>query len=192
MSATAERLTANTAMRTKRIALTPLDPRYAGALFALLNDWDVVRMLSEVPWPLRFEDVQTFLASEHEAADDFVILNGDDPIGVCAVKKPGSGEPPRKMPRLGYWIGKRHWGKGYATEAIGVLVERPFAAHPSAERVGAGVFHDNPASRRVLEKLGFSAVASKPAMSRSRGGMVETVDMQITLAEWMASKARRQ
>jgi [ribosomal protein S5]-alanine N-acetyltransferase len=194
----------NPAMRSARIVLAPLDPCHAQGLFELLNDWNVVRMLSEVPWPLRYEDVETFLNSEHLNTDDFVILANLDPeargvfegevfhpIGVCGVKKPGSSEPPRKMPRLGYWIGRPHWGRGFGTEAVAELVDRAFRSYPH-DRVGAGVFSENAASQRVLAKLGFTAKRSKMVTSRSRGGEVEAVDMQITRAEWEAAKARRQ
>ena len=186
------------------IILAPLDVCYAEGLFAHLNDWDVVRMLSEVPWPLRYEDVETFLSSEHPTTDDFVILANLDaqvgealdrevfhPIGVCGVKRPGSSEPPRRMPRLGYWIGRPHWGQGFGTEAVAELVDRAFRMYPH-DRVGAGVFKENASSQRVLAKLGFTAKGSKMVTSRSRGCEVETVDMQVTRAEWEAAKARRQ
>jgi RimJ/RimL family protein N-acetyltransferase len=189
-------------MRRGRIILAPLDPCYSAGLFELLNDWDVVRMLSEVPWPLRFEDVETFLRSEHETSDDFVILAVVDPmargalggevfrpIGVCGVKKPRSGEPPRTMPRLGYWIGKSYWGQGFGTEAVAELAERAFRTYPH-DRIGAGVFCENTASQRVLRKLGFKAVGTKTVESRSREEAVEVIDMQITRAEWQAARAR--
>ena len=192
------------AIRYARIVLAPLDSCYAQGLFELLDDWDVVRMLSEVPWPLRYEDVETFLSSEHPNTDDFVILASLDvkrrndfggeifrAIGVCGIKRPGTSEPPRKMPRLGYWIGRPHWGRGFGTEAVAELVDRTFRMYPH-DRVGAGVFKENAASQRVLAKLGFTAKGSKMVTSRSRGGEVEAVDMQITRAEWEAARARRQ
>lgn len=234
-AAKARELSTDAAIRTARLSLVPPSVEHAPALYTLLNDWDVVRNLSEVPWPLRYEDVANFLASMPSVStDDFVVLapapidshsdhlilrgisdtvgnaSTEDregtacfeaplrgtpqhqgrgvklvPIGVVAVKKPGSGEPPRKMPRLGYWIGKRYWGSGYGTEAIGALVDYAFRTF-SNELVGAGIFHDNPASRRVLEKLGFSAVGAKTAKSRSRGVEVETIDVQITRSAWDA------
>jgi len=187
----ARELLTDAAIRTARLSLVPPLVEHAPVLYPLLNDWDVLKNLSEVPWPLRYEDVANFLASmPNTSADDFVLFSEDSPIGVVAVKKPGSGDPPRKMPRLGYWIGKRYWGRGYGTEAIGALVDYAFRTY-SNERVGAGIFHDNPASRRVLEKLGFSAVGAKTAISRSRDGEVATIDMQITRAEWAYTKARR-
>jgi 8-oxo-dGTP diphosphatase len=190
LMAASDRAEIDVAMRTPRLVLSALDPRYAAPLFELLNDWDVVRMLAEVPWPLGYVDVETFLRRYPVGTDAFVILGDVGPIGVASFKRPGSGEPPRTMPRLGYWIGRRYWGQGLGTEAVGALVDHAFRAC-SGDRVGAGVFVDNPASRRLLEKLGLSAVGRKTATSRSRGGMVDTIDMQITRAEW-ASRARRQ
>ena len=177
-------------MRATRLALSPLAGEQAPALFELLNDWEVVRMLSDVPWPLRFEDVRSFLESKHAATEDFIVMADAAPIGVMGIKRPGSGEPPRKMPRLGYWIGRRYWGQGYATEAVSMLVERAFQRHPH-DRVGAGIFQDNPRSQRVLEKLGFTPAGTKTTPSRSRGADVPAIDMQITRAEWAARRARQ-
>lgn len=179
-------------LRTPRLALAPLCPGYAAPLFELLNDWDVVKNLAEVPWPLRLEDTVRFIASlPSPSTDDFAILAASGPIGVVTVKKPGSGNPPRKMPRLGYWIGRKYWGQGYGTEAVGALVDYAFRTYP-AERVGAGVFHDNAVSRALLEKLGFTARGPGSCTSRSRGGTVEIVDMQVTRNEWAEASARRQ
>jgi RimJ/RimL family protein N-acetyltransferase len=178
------------AMRTPRLAFTPLDPCFAPALFDLLNDWDVVRMLSVIPWPLYIEDVTKFLKGAHPDTEDFVLVGDPGPIGVVAVKRLGSGTPPRTMPRLGYWIGKKYWRQGYGTEAIGALVDHAFATY-AEDRVGAGVFHDNAASRRLLEKLGFSAVGIKTADCLARGKTMETVDMQVTRAEWARAESGR-
>ena len=174
---------------TARLVLEPLAPSsiaYTAPLFALLNDWEVAKMLAQVPWPLRYEDVSEFLAAQpNVSGDDFAVLGASGPIGVATVKRPGSGEPPRSMPRLGYWIGRKFWRQGFGGEAIGALVDFAFRTYPS-EKIGAGVFLDNIASRRLLEKLGFTDVGRNSIFSRSRGKDVETADMQITRAAWAA------
>jgi sugar/nucleoside kinase (ribokinase family)/RimJ/RimL family protein N-acetyltransferase len=54
---------------------------------------------------------------------------------------------------VGYWIGRDHWGKGIATQALSRLLEierkRPIHAHVVAHNLG---------SIRVLEKCGFAEV----------------------------------
>jgi RimJ/RimL family protein N-acetyltransferase len=94
------------------------------------------------------------------------------------------------MPRLGYWIGRSHWGRGYATEAVAALADYAFRTYPQ-DRIGAGVFEDNPASRRVLEKLGFSRAGGHMLQCRAREEAVAVEDMQTTRARWLARTRRR-
>ena len=58
---------------------------------------------------------------------------------------------------VGYWIGREHWGRGYATAAVGALLaidtERPLYAACAEHNVG---------SARVLEHCGFTYVGPEP------------------------------
>lgn len=55
---------------------------------------------------------------------------------------------------LGYWIGRRYAGRGYATAAVRAIVA--WACQDlNLHRVEAACVPDNAASRRVLEKSGF-------------------------------------
>ncbi|MDQ3870046.1 MAG: GNAT family N-acetyltransferase [Chloroflexota bacterium] len=56
---------------------------------------------------------------------------------------------------LGYWIGRRHWGRGFATEAAGAVVDYAFRV-VGLNRVEADYMTRNPASGRVMEKLGMA------------------------------------
>lgn len=55
---------------------------------------------------------------------------------------------------IGYSLGKRHNGRGYATEAVSLAVEFAFN-ELKLHRIEAGVMPDNIGSMRVLEKAGF-------------------------------------
>jgi RimJ/RimL family protein N-acetyltransferase len=181
-------------LTTRRLVLTPVAAAHARALHALINDWEVVRMLAELPWPIPPESVEAFAARQEQRAMDetaFTIFAADAPVGVCSVKHPGSGEHRRTMPRLGYWIGRPHWGQGYATEAIAALSGYAFERFPQATVIGAGVFIDNPASRRVLEKLGFERVRGYSYHCTARDEPVELDDMNLTRARWAAGAEER-
>ena len=54
---------------------------------------------------------------------------------------------------MGYFISPERWGRGYASEALGAAVEELFRM--GYERVTAGYFAENEASRRVMEKTGM-------------------------------------
>ena len=83
---------------------------------------------------------------------------------------------------LGYWITPDAWGRGYATEAAGAVLRAARAA--GVRRVTAGHFVDNPASGRVLRKLGFRPTGRiVPLYSRGRAAEAPTARHALDLAE---------
>jgi len=58
---------------------------------------------------------------------------------------------------LGYRLRQIAWGQGYATEGARALIRRGFT-EPGVRRVFATTYHDNRASRRVMEKAGLTFV----------------------------------
>ena len=81
---------------------------------------------------------------------------------------------------LGYWIGRSFWGRGYATEACSALIDIARALGlPSLE---GSHFIDNPASARVLDKLGFKSLGIvAPRLSCARGSEVPARLMRLEL-----------
>ena len=55
---------------------------------------------------------------------------------------------------LGYWIGKPYWNCGYATEAAKAMVAYGFREH-DLDLIYADYFNRNPASGRVMQKIGM-------------------------------------
>lgn len=74
---------------------------------------------------------------------------------VCCFTRDGLRE-------VGYWYGREHWGKGIATAAL-----RELLAEVRERPLYAVVVADHPASRRVLEKVGFSVAAKVPRTGTS-------------------------
>jgi ribosomal-protein-alanine N-acetyltransferase len=79
------------------------------------------------------------------------VLN-DHVIGSLAVWTKDSSN---RNGELGYTFHRAHWGKGYATEAVGELLRLGFNTL-KLERIGATCHPDNFGSIRVLEKSGFT------------------------------------
>jgi len=69
-------------------------------------------------------------------------------VGAC-----GMGRRPSGAVEMGYWIARPHWNQGFATEASRAVID--IARTLKLPRLEASHFVDNPASGRVLEKLGF-------------------------------------
>jgi RimJ/RimL family protein N-acetyltransferase len=166
--------------RTPRLLLRPGFPEDAPALAAAIADQAIVRNLSVVPWPYSLRDAEAFLASPRDPILPSLLIferTASEPrlVGSC-----GLGRRPSGAVEMGYWISRPHWGRGFATEACRSLIEiAGTLALPSLE---GSHFVDNPASGRVLEKLGFEAVGIiAPRMSCARGMEVPARMMRLRL-----------
>jgi [ribosomal protein S5]-alanine N-acetyltransferase len=75
----------------------------------------------------------------------------------------------RRTAEIGYWLAEPFWGREIATDAVHALVPVAFEKE-GIIRLEAGIFSDNPASMRVLEKCGFvrEAVHKKAIAKNSR------------------------
>jgi hypothetical protein len=70
---------------------------------------------------------------------------------------------------MGYWFGRPYWGQGFATEAGTAFVSEA----KNLGALNAGHFVDNPASGRVLSKVGFAYTGETlPMFSLGRGESV--------------------
>ena len=65
---------------------------------------------------------------------------------------------------VSYWLGKEFWGKGIATQALGLFLQE-VTTRPLAARVAK----DNQASIRVMEKNGFELTGDGKWFSNARG-----------------------
>ena len=155
-------------LETPRLHLRPPESVDGPALVALMGEWDVAKNLSRVPHPYGEDDARAFVARlEEDRAKGtefaFAILRKSDQalVGTCGVHLREKGF------ELGYAVGKRFWGQGFATEAAGEALAFAFR-NLRADEVEAGWFHDNPASGRVLEKLGFrhDSVGERDCLAR--------------------------
>ncbi|HEV3484138.1 MAG TPA: GNAT family N-acetyltransferase [Vicinamibacterales bacterium] len=99
-------------------------------------------------------------------------------------------EPPHNRAELGYWIGKPFWGRGYATEAAEAIIGFGFEAL-GLNKIHAAYFLNNPASARVIEKLGM-AYEGHLREHDLKWGVYEDIKVHAILArEWAARREQR-
>lgn len=169
-------------VRTQRLTLRPAWREDAAELAQAIGHEAVVRNLARAPWPYPVEAAESFVAS-FDASDEvkFLIFEHVDG-GIRLVGGMGVGALGDEPHELGYWITPSAWGRGYATEA-GAAVLRAARAR-GVRRVAAGHFLDNPASGRVLRKLGFRPTGKvQPLFSRARGVAVPAARFTLDLCE---------
>ena len=159
-------------------------------LLPLLNDIDVVKNLAPMPYPYTDGDYREFLQrydAERRAgtAQHYAVTRAMDGalIGMCYLSRsePGVWE-------LGYWYGKPYWRQGYATEAARAVMRFVFE-DLAALMITAGWLVDNPASGRVLEKLGFIAAGTMQRHCVGQGATVTSNRMLLTRDEFARKKA---
>lgn len=138
--------------RTDRLLLRPSWPEDASAIHAAIDDEAIVRNLARAPWPYTPWDAAQFAALEHgDMFPNFMLMLRTDGepklIGSC-----GLGELQGEA-ELGYWIARPFWGQGFAAEAARAVIG--IAKALGHRKLVSGHFTDNPASGRVLRKIGF-------------------------------------
>ena len=121
----------------------------------LLSDPDIVRMTASIPYPF-FPISAEFWIMAHRANWNrgisfgyAITKDGGDLMGIMDLFTNSDGDR-----EIGYWIGRPYWGNGYITEAAQALIDEAFSTF-DIPFIDAGYFYDNPASGRVLKKLGF-------------------------------------
>ncbi|KUI60871.1 putative N-acetyltransferase p20 [Cytospora mali] len=125
-------------------------------------------MRDTFPNPYTFQDAEYFItniASETTSAPlrpEGILLNyalclpsasGGEYIGGIGLKPLNDVEA--RTIEVGYWIGREHWGKGYATEAVGAFSRWAFETFPDVLRLEARVHEGNGGSEAVLRKAGY-------------------------------------
>ncbi len=174
--------------RTARLLLRPGWAEDAPALAKAIADEMIVRNLASAPWPFSLRDAEAFLAAPRDPVLPSLLIferTDGEPllVGSCGLGRRASGNV-----ELGYWIARPFWGRGFATEAGRQLVE--IARTLGLRRLEASHFLDNPASGRVLEKLGFRSTGLvAPRLSCARGEEIPARFFRLDLAQAEAAEA---
>jgi RimJ/RimL family protein N-acetyltransferase len=171
-------------LQSERLNLRPPGPFDVQDIAVWLGDFDVARMLVEVPHPYSEDDAEDFLARPPDGRHVFVIERRADGrfLGIVSLRPEDGGHA------MGYWLGKPYWGFGYASEAAGRMLAYAF------ERIGleslrAGWLFDNPASGHVLNKLGGRHNGSRLRYCAARKADVLCHDMLLTRAHFLSKRA---
>jgi len=146
-----------TPLQTERLTLRFYALSDIPALMPLIGAREVAATTLRIPHPYTESDAQHFIAGtqkEFSAGSGLrlgiVVRESDTLCGGVGLRI----EPDHRRAELGYWIGVPYWGKGYATEAARAVVEYGFGTL-RLHRIFASHFANNPASARVLRKIGM-------------------------------------
>ena len=141
---------------TERLVLRPFRSEDAPVVRDLAGAREVAANTLTIPHPYPEGEAERWIAGHASAfqAGDLVIFAITTEVdgltgAVGLMLDDGSG-----IAELGYWVGVPYWGRGYATEAATAVIEYGFR-DLALQRIWARAFARNPASSRVLEKIGM-------------------------------------
>jgi len=179
-------------VRTRRLHLRQPRESDAGRLYALFNNWEVMRWLSSPPWPYALADARAFVrlraSGEGGALGGAITLDGEL-IGFAGViVKPASTIQRERGYSLGYWLGEPWWGRGFMSEAVRALLTHVFATIPE-DTIYSGAFAGNAASLRIQEKLGFARDGEGMFFSNPHRKDVLHVNTRLSRARFAAVNA---
>ena len=138
-------------LETERLVMRAPRLGDAKAMAALANDRRIAENTRRIPHPYSRSDARDFIGAVNGANGEsafLITLRDETIIGACGIALQDG------APDVGYWLGVKSWGQGYATEAVRGLIDFAFT-ELNHEGLQGGARVTNPASRRVLEKCGF-------------------------------------
>jgi len=125
------------------------------ALVRHADDREVwINLRDRFPHPYTAADARAWLRLVEETTPEtnFAIAVEGEAVGGVGITL--NDDVFRRSAEIGYWLGRRFWGRGIATSVVAAMTDWAFT-HLDVCRLYAGVFEWNPASARVLERAGF-------------------------------------
>ena len=167
-------------LKTNRLTLRPLKLTDAAWFAGYAGAPEVARMTGSVTVGINemeaeFWIIRNLSRQDRGLAYPYVMMHGDNPIGMVDLFKRSEDS----ALEIGYSMAPDYWGLGFMYEACEAVIEEAKRTL-GATRIIAGVFIDNPASLRLLHKLGFTAARTHEQWF-SMGRMEKAKGVTLTL-----------
>jgi RimJ/RimL family protein N-acetyltransferase len=180
-------------LTTSRLRLRPFVAHDAAAVAAIAGDAEVSRYLLHVPFPYPAGLADEWIATHRDVWTQgggvtwaVTAATGGTLLGTASlrwVRRHDHAE-------LGYWLGRAHWGHGYALEAASCALDFAFTTLECA-RVFAQHLGGNERSARVLARLGMTAEGVRRAHIKKAGVYHDTYQFGLLRDEYLALNAPR-
>ena len=146
-------------LHTERLLLRPFTLADAPAVQRLLGTaHEIAATTASIPHPYLDGMAEQWIAARQTALEDgthvayaLIFREGGELIGSIGLHP----EAQHRRAELGYWVGVPFWGQGYCTEAAAEILRYGFG-ELDLHRMVARHFKRNPASGRVMQKIGMT------------------------------------
>ena len=182
-------------LETKRLVLRDLEDKDVKRLPELVNDLDVSRYLSVVPYPYRVKEAKWFIKhskekSKNKPRDDYtfgiILKETNELVGCIGLSDVNDWN---KKAELGYWLAKKYWGQGIMFEAVQRMLKFTFS-ELRLERLDINADVKNVASNKLIKKIGatFEGTARKNVRAKSTGKYGDSNRYGLLKENWRKKK----
>ncbi len=147
-------------LKGERIILRPVRESDGDDLFRNIQDKLIFENTLNIPWPYKRKNLQEFIkyAKNNRSKGTAYVMSivfNKEVVGVIDLMNI---DFENENAELGYWLGKKFRGQGIMTEAGHLMLELGFKKL-GLNKIGAYAYGDNPASQKVIKKLGMKKEA---------------------------------
>ena len=160
-------------IETPRFDLRPLRRSDEGLIDMYASDARVAMNTTSIPHPLPPGTTEAFITRSmaDDRVEDVWVMDGLKSQGAEVMGLISLTRLDRDQSEVGYWVAPAFWNTHLASEAVQALVE----ANPlNNDALFASVFHDNPASAKVLTNTGFVYLGDAETYCLARNAAVPT------------------
>jgi ribosomal-protein-alanine N-acetyltransferase len=174
-------------LNTERLIIRPLSESDAPDIYKNVKEYDIAKWAINIPHPYPKDGAIKFIKQTKELMKKGLsyelaiqIESTKEVLGVISLMKV---DRRHKNAELGYWVGKKFWNRGIATEAVSRVMEFGFQML-NLERIYAKCFHNNEASRKVMEKVGMKLEGKFRHEVFKENKFIDTLYYGILKEEW--------
>lgn len=144
---------------TERLIIRPYKKADYKRVFEICNDYEFVKTTLGIPYPYTIDMAKTYIERTNQALKEkryyeLAICFKDDEKTVIGCVQLVAITERAKRAEIGFWVDRKLWGKGIATEAAKAMLDFAFE-ELKLNSVYARHFDINPASGKVMQKCGM-------------------------------------
>lgn len=183
-SHSAESIATNIQIHVSNLLLRRLQKKDIPAMTKYLQNPNISRYTSNIPYPYTEENARWFVRDSHKQWRNgtnyvFGILYQNQFVGVCSL----TGIKERHA-ELGYWLAEPFWGKGITSTAAHAVVQFGFEKL-HLHRLHVSHFAENKASERIIKKLGFILEGTEREHFLRHGKWHNILNYGLLEQEWL-------
>ncbi|GGH23568.1 GNAT family N-acetyltransferase [Paenibacillus segetis] len=174
-------------LETDRLLLRLVEKTDVEQLYEVLSDAEVAKFdyfhpLTSLDQALEFiARFKNELEENEEITWGIILKETNRLIGTCCL---GSFDDGARRVEIGYDIAQAEWGKGYATEALGAVINYGFNTM-NLNRIEATITPGNDASVKVLKKLNFEHEGIVRERDLIKGKLEDGIMMSILQRDYV-------